>query len=143
MKYKKCSQSTDGTLEKKVPQRTEKEASMNFANSGGRKDFDIGLKHQHIVQKVDNCKININSTKSINFSIVGIFNKIKDTFPYLFRVLSIAGRNSAFVFKISEVVDMIEKLLLLPETKRKAKAEVKGIELDNWTKQMEFYSKKH
>ncbi|SCI20616.1 Uncharacterised protein [uncultured Eubacterium sp.] len=85
-------------------------------------------------------QININSPGPIDFNIIGIFNTVKDAFPYLFGLLVMVGGGSAFAFKVPGVVDVIKEILLLPEEKRKMQAEAEGIELDNLKKKVEIYN---
>ncbi|MBD9338129.1 MAG: hypothetical protein EGP69_09425 [[Ruminococcus] faecis] len=85
-------------------------------------------------------QININSPGPIDFNIIGIFNTVKDAFPYLFGLLVMVGGGSAFAFKVPGVIDIIKEILLLPEEKRKMQAEAEGIELDNLKKKVEIYN---
>lgn len=86
-------------------------------------------------------QMNINSPGPIVFDIAQIFNTLRDAFPYFVGMLVIVGGGSMLTFKMPGVLDIIKQILLLPEEKRKAKAEADGLEISNFEKKMEIYEK--
>jgi hypothetical protein len=86
-------------------------------------------------------QININSPGAIIFNIADCFDSIKDMCPYLIGLLIVVGGGSAVSFKVPGAVDIAKKILLLPEDKRKAKAEAEGMELDNLSRKIDLYDK--
>lgn len=86
-------------------------------------------------------QININSPGPIDFNLIDVFNTLKDCYLPLLGILVAIGGGSIAAIKVPGLPKIIKDILILPDEKRKAKAEAEGLELENIDKKIELYEK--
>lgn len=86
-------------------------------------------------------QVNLNSPGPVLFTMVDIFDKIKDNYIFIFGLLIVVGGGNFLTFKLPGISQVIKDILTLPTSIKKTKAETEIAETEAMIKKCELYDK--